>query len=153
MQIVYARQPLPEVKPLLFLAGPTPRDPDVRSWRPEALALLAELNYTGAVASPEDESEGVMTAYPDEQVRWEWAALDRADGIVFWVPRDLKTLPGFTTNVEFGLYCRSGKALLGYPKRAAKMRYLHLLAERFGVPVLHDLRELLTLAIARVAGA
>jgi hypothetical protein len=151
MQITYARQPLPDLRPLLFLAGPTPRDRDTPSWRPQALDLLRELGYTGAVATPEDEG-GVLSAYTADQVYWEWEALERADAVIFWVPRDLKKLPGFTTNVEFGLYCRSGKALLGYPKRAAKMHYLHLLADRFGVPVVHDLRELLALAMTRVAG-
>jgi hypothetical protein len=151
MHLIHARRPLPEVRPLLFLAGPTPRDASVPSWRPRALAVLAELSYAGAVAVPEEEGGGLLATYGAEQVRWEWDALDRADAIIFWVPRDLKALPGFTTNVEFGLYCRSGRALLGYPPGAAKMGYLRMLAERFGVPVFHDLHELLAAAVTRVA--
>jgi hypothetical protein len=148
MRVVYARQPCPaELGPSLFLAGPTPRSRDVASWRPAALRLLREADFAGTVFVPEDPEEGGLpAAYADEQVHWEWRCLDHATRIVFWVPRDLKTLPGFTTNVEFGLYCRSGKALLGFPPGVPKTRYLHLLAEACGVPVFHDLACLLRAA-------
>jgi hypothetical protein len=125
MHVVYARQDGSAAPPpTLFLAGPTPRSPDVPSWRPAALRLLEELGFRGSVFVPEEEGGGLRDAHEDDQVRWEWAALERADAIVFWVPRDLRTMPGFTTNVEFGLHCRSGKVLLGYPPGAAKMGYL-----------------------------
>ncbi len=55
MEVVYARQPLPErVEASLFLAGPTPRSPATPSWRPEALRLLRELGFRGYVFAPED---------------------------------------------------------------------------------------------------
>jgi hypothetical protein len=155
MRVVYARQQCPaEPGPSLFLAGPTPRSRDVASWRPTALSLLREASFAGTVFVPEDSEEGGLPAtYADEQVHWEWTCLERAARIVFWVPRDLKTLPGFTTNVEFGLYCRSGKALLGFPRGAPKMRYLQLLAESCGIPVFHDLAELLRAATVALGGA
>jgi len=148
MRVVYARQECPDLAgPSLFLAGPTPRSRGVPSWRPEALRLLRGLAFAGTVFVPEEPGEGGFPeVYAEEQVRWEWDCLERADRIAFWVPRDLKTLPGFTTNVEFGLYCRSGKVLLGYPAGAPKMRYLHLLANACGVPVYHDLAGLLRAA-------
>jgi hypothetical protein len=31
-----------------------------------------------------------------------------AAAILFWIPRGLRTLPGFTTNVEFGLDVTTG---------------------------------------------
>jgi hypothetical protein len=150
MQVVYARQEHTDLAgPCLFLAGPTPRSPAVVSWRPEALRLLRQLDFPGTVFVPEDSEEGGLPpTYAEEQVFWEWRCLERADRIVFWVPRDLKTLPGFTTNVEFGFWCRSGKALLGFPVGAPKMRYLELLARAHSVPVFHDLADLLRIASA-----
>jgi len=42
VQVVYARTPYPtSVKRTIFLAGPTPRSPQVPSWRPRALELLS----------------------------------------------------------------------------------------------------------------
>ena len=32
------------IEPAIFLAGPTPRDPETPSWRPEALDLLSSSN-------------------------------------------------------------------------------------------------------------
>ena len=44
MQVVYAKQEFPESWSFaIFLAGPTPRDPEAPSWRPEALAWLERL--------------------------------------------------------------------------------------------------------------
>ena len=154
MQVVYARQDHANAaRPALFLAGPTPRSPEVPSWRPDALRLLDELLFPGTVFIPEAAGTGGLSTSYEDQVRWEWACLERADAIAFWVPRELKTLPGFITNIEFGLYCRSGKVLLGYPSGAPKMRYLHLLAGAWNIPVFHDLSDLLRSAVARLCEA
>lgn len=142
MQVVYARQSIPPQRGGVFLAGPTPRDAAVKSWRPEALALLEKLGYTGIVYVPEAQNWRPHADYTG-QIEWEWDALDAADKIVFWVPRNLQTMPALTTNVEFGLYVKSGKALLGFPPEAEKMRYLEALAKRFSVPVFSDLQQLL----------
>ncbi|HVI00101.1 MAG TPA: nucleoside 2-deoxyribosyltransferase domain-containing protein, partial [Enhygromyxa sp.] len=100
MQVVYARQPFPAAfTRAIFLAGPTPRSSDVPSWRPRALELLAERGYDGAVFVPEDADGNARFDYTD-QIDWESEGLALADVIVFWIPRDLDTLPGFTTNVE-----------------------------------------------------
>jgi len=154
MHVLYARQDPGEApEPSLFLAGPTPRSRDVASWRPEALRLLGKMAFAGTVFVPEEPGEGgLLPNYAEEQTRWEWACLERATRIVFWVPRDLRTLPGFTTNVEFGLYCRSGKALLGFPRGAPKMRYLELLAGANSIPVFHELSALLEAAASLLNG-
>lgn len=147
MNVVYARQPLAKS---IFLAGPTPRDVRaVSSWRPRALQLLKEQGFTGKVFVPEAEDGGLPPNAYDEQIRWEWEALDQATVVVFWVPRELPLLPAFTTNTEFGLLAQSGKLLLGYPAEAQKMRYLDRLAQRFHMPIYGDLRELLNAAVAR----
>jgi len=145
MTPVFALQSLPKS---IFLAGPTPRDEAVSSWRPEALARLKELGFTGNVYVPEQENWSKHDHY-DQQIAWEWEALSISTVVVFWVPRELKTMPAFTTNVEFGLMVASDKCLLGYPEEAPKMRYLAQLAQRHGAPVYHSLESILQAAIAK----
>src|SRR5581483_11776507 len=89
----------------IFLAGPTPRSSHVKSWRPEAINILRESNFSGTVLVPERRDWTVKFDYI-EQVEWEWKGLEDCSIIVFWVPRDLQTMPAFTTNVEFGSYVR-----------------------------------------------
>lgn len=141
MECIYAYEDLRSgPSPSLFLAGPSPRSSKVPSWRPKAVDLMK--SYAGSLLLPEPRN-GLFN--PDMQVPWEWAAMDWATNILFWVPRDLVMLPGFTTNVEFGYWASKGpgKCLLAYPEGAPKMDYLHRLADRHGIPVLHDLQEAL----------
>ena len=145
MKIIYAREP---IQSSIFLAGPTPRDAETKSWRPEALKILENLNYDGTVFVPEDRNQNRSFEY-DHQVHWEWNALGTSTVIVFWVPRELKKMPAFITNVEFGLYISTGKVLLGAPPNAAKMGYLKTLAERFNVPVYNTLEDLLVQAVEK----
>jgi hypothetical protein len=127
VHVIYAGQEAPKGLPSIFLVGPTPRSPDVPSWRPEAirgLSLARTLDSQPLVVFvPEDESGGFSLSY-EEQVEWELAALERATVVMAWVPRDLETMPAFTTNVEFGTLLHSGKLVYGRPKRAPKTRYL-----------------------------
>ena len=123
MKILFSDQKLKTGGPSLFLAGPTPRDPAVRSWRRKALSVLETLNFSGTVFVPERHNWQTAFEYVD-QVEWEYAALEQATVIVFWVPRDLTHLPGFTTNVEFGRYIGRQPCVYGRPPEAAKTRYL-----------------------------
>lgn len=109
----------------IFLAGPTPRDVVVQSWRPSALTILEKLGYDGSVFVPETADWGWLGDY-DAQVHWEWRALARCKAALFWVPRDLETMPAFTTNVEFGFMMglRPSSVVLGAPAGTPKMRYL-----------------------------
>ncbi len=142
---VHALEALPRS---IFLAGPTPRDPSTPSWRPEALRLLGELGFDGAVYVPESRDWLPHNEY-EGQIHWEWEALNLATAVAFWVPRDLVSMPGFTTNVEFGLLIQSGKLVLGFPQGAPKMKYLARLAERHGASVHHSLAETLQAAVER----
>lgn len=145
MNIAYSGQSAPTATRSIFLAGPTPRDTQTPSWRPEALRILQELGFEGTVFVPEHEDGNWPTddASYAAQCEWEHWALQAANCIVFWIPRNLKTMPAFTTNVEFGLFCRSGRVTLGYPEGAPKMRYLRWLAGVRDIPVHHTLRETL----------
>src|SRR5262249_44966669 len=103
MQVFYSdQQPLIR-HPSLFLAGPTPRSNLVASWRPDALGILRQLGFTGIVLVPERRDLSAKVSYLD-QVEWEYAGLETCSVLAFWVPRELESLPGFTTNVEFGRY-------------------------------------------------
>lgn len=155
MHVVYAHQPVPERYSMaIFLAGPTPRRADVPSWRPAALRCLEAQGFDGVVLIPEPEHGGWRADY-DQQVEWEQRGLELADRVLFWVPRDMATLPGLTTNVEFGQWIDSGKVVLGFPPGAPSCRYLRWRAEHAHAPVLDTLEATVAAAIAdfREAGA
>ncbi len=149
MHPVYALEELPDpCNASLFLAGPTPRDPITPSWRPEALRLLAELGYTGATVIPEPRGGEWLHSYAG-QIDWEVAMRARADLIAFWVPRELASMPAFTTNVEFGEDYDSCRCLYGRPAEAQKCRYLDVRWEAMSGHAPHDnLRGLLAEACA-----
>ena len=103
----------------IFLAGPTPRDNSIVSWRPEALSILERLNYDGVVFVPEPFGQDYLY-----QVNWEKCGLTAASVIVFWVPRVKWVMAGLTTNVEFGRYIGSKRVLYGRPDAAESCKYL-----------------------------
>lgn len=153
--VVWAREPIPAGGPSVFLAGPTPRAGSVPSWRPAAIDALAA-GWAGpgplTVLTPESRG-GKRAAEYHDQVGWETAGLDAATAILFWLPRDLETLPGFTTNVEFGLYASCGRVVLGAPPdcpNPERNRYLVWTASRFGVPVYPTLDETVAGALGLV---
>jgi hypothetical protein len=151
LTLVHAGEPLPEGASV-FLAGPTPRSPDVPSWRPAAAGeLAAQWQGPGklVVFIPEPPA-GQRWAYHDNQMAWETDARGKASAILFWIPRDLRTLPGFTTNVEFGLDVTTGRAVLGCPPdcpNPERNRYLIWLARRHGVEVSETLGETVAAAL------
>lgn len=138
---VYATDMIPPAGDKVFLAGPTPRSLDVRSWRPLMVKKLREAGYEGHILLPEKENPEEGYDY-DAQVEWEEDALNAADTILFWVPRKLDTMPAFTTNIEFGDWMKSGKIVLGHPKNAEKMRYMVHKAEKYNIPYFNDMEEM-----------
>ncbi|WP_331759935.1 nucleoside 2-deoxyribosyltransferase domain-containing protein (plasmid) [Streptomyces sp. NBC_01525] len=155
VNLVMAREPLPG-GPSVFLAGPTPdRSAPVPSWRPEAARALAA-QWTGdqplTVLSPESRNGKRADRY-ETQVDWETAARAAAGAILFWIPRDVQKMPGFTTNVEFGLDVATGRAVLGCPPdcpNPERNRYLIYVARRHGVPVCTTLTDTAAAALAVV---
>lgn len=124
MNIVYTQEEAPKtLEKSIFLVGPTPRDSETPSWRPAFLSLLKHFGYNGTVFVPEFEGDWRPTDYTD-QIEWEHKHLEMADLLVAWVPRNLDNMPSFTTNIEFGMYARSGKLIYGRPNDAPKNRYL-----------------------------
>jgi 8-oxo-dGTP pyrophosphatase MutT (NUDIX family) len=150
IEVVYAGQDPPaEWDASIFLAGPTPRHADVTSWRPDALAEIEQRSGIGllVVFVPEPPDGTRYPAY-DDQIAWEERWLDAADVILFWVPRNMSTLPGLTTNVEFGRYESSGRVVFGAPDNAEHVRYLKHHARQHDAKVTSTLPDTIQAALA-----
>jgi len=136
MNVYYSDMELPKkFGKSIFLAGPSPRDPDVESWRPKAIDILESIGYDGEVYIPERKGGWDGVDYI-EQIEWEHSALESVDIVMFWVPRDIDAgMPAFTTNVEFGTYCSKGSIVYGRPVDSDKNRYLdHMYLKYQGHP-------------------
>lgn len=140
--------------PSIFLAGPTLRNSSYElSWRNEACNILVGMKFKGIVYIPEF-SKGENPFDFMKQAEWERMGLMNADIIVFYVPRKFPELPGFTTNVEFGMYLarRPDSVLFCSPEGAVKNQYLEwlYLRERPDGKIYHNLEEVLENAILYV---
>jgi len=175
-EVIYATEAFPvRTSKSVFLAGPTPRSPPSDHpqtgtqttsvakntsgdkygihWRKEALDVFQELGFTGTIFIPEPRS-GHWGKGPDgymHQVEWEEEGLNRADLIVFWIPRTPDEMPAFTTNDEWGYWKASGKSILGTPPNAFRVKYQEYYAEKYGVPTFHSLRDTLS-AVVNILG-
>lgn len=148
--VAYAQQKLPELcRKTIFLAGPTPRDKSTPSWRPEAIEFIKNTGYKGWVFAPEMENGWSSDFEYDDQIEWEHSGLQKASVIVFWIPRELKSMPAFTTNIEWGYWVsrKPEKIVLGYPKDSPKMKYMKYYADKLRIPVSHTLKETLENAL------
>ena len=150
LELNYSDQEVKKGKKSIFLAGPTPRNANVKSWRNEAIKILTDLGYDGIVYIPEYSTWKPKSDYI-EQAMWERVALTEAKIIVFWIPRVLPDMPAFTTNVEFGYWLHTKKVLYGRPDESEKIKYLDWLYELdYKEKPFNDLKKLLTEAIQKV---
>ncbi len=149
MKINYSDEDVVKGEKSIFLAGPTPRNKDARSWRVEACNILENIGFDGIVYVPEYSSWKPKESYVD-QAMWERIALSEATTIVFWIPRHLPDMPAFTTNVEFGYWLHTGKVVYGRPDNAEKIKYLDWLYELdYDNKPINNLQELLQLAVIK----
>lgn len=147
MIIVYAKEQFPTtITKSIMLCGPTPRSTEVVSWRPQVFDILNSIGFDGHVFVPEPRNSNWTGDYTD-QIEWEDQALNIADAIMFWIPRNMKTMPGLTTNVEFGLWANSGKIILGYPDKAENVRYLQHIADKLKIQTTQTLYKTITQTI------
>ena len=149
MKVIYSDESIKDIKNRsIFLAGPTPRDISVHSWRSDAVAILYDLNYNGHVFVPEIRERSKKYDYLN-QVKWEQMGLRIATRIVFWVPRKLPLMPGLTTNVEFGMCIGSGRIIYGRPDDSEHTGYLDWLykSTTYKEPF-NDLREMLEYTVS-----
>jgi calcineurin-like phosphoesterase family protein len=134
-------KPIKENKNSIFLAGPTYRQNDVispyhlKSWRYDAINILSKLNFDGDIYIPEWKNN----IKPEEwtysrQIDWENEYLNKAKVILFWIPREMKLLPGLTTNIEFGEWMKSNKIVVGWPYNAEKIKYIKEKCIKYNIP-------------------
>lgn len=138
------------VRESIFLAGPTPRDENGTDWRPGAIDLFERhltSDITLFVPAPFVDKYPEREQNYDCQIRWEDQALNFADVILFWVPRELNHMPAFTTNVEFGAWIKSGKVVYGRPDDAPKCGYLDWHARKNFVPIRETLNQTIMASI------
>jgi hypothetical protein len=153
MKIIYSNNPhfTGDDTCSLFLAGPTPRRNDVPSWRPKAVEILEELNFSGTVLIPEIETGEKFAGY-DNQIEWENSGLTHCTNIVVWLPRNMENMLGLTTNSELGYWLAKNpaKVYYGRPDGAPHTRYQDWLystnAKRYPE---NDLKELLKISICK----
>jgi len=136
MKLIYAQEKLDFQEKSIFLAGPTPRSNNVKSWRSELIKKLKKINYNGIVLIPEmrnpDDWKKERNFAYDKQIKWEEEAMQKADIIVFWIPRKMDTMPALTTNIEFGYWYAKNpsKLIIGIPKDAEKCDYIRYKAKQ-----------------------
>ena len=113
-------------KPVIFLAGPTVRghQTHLTSWRREAENLFKEYKFDGAIIVPEFESKTESDQYRFDIPEWEFAGLQMADVILFWVART-RELIALTTNFELGYWMgrERDKIVYGRPEDAYRITY------------------------------
>ena len=147
MRVNFSDEVVLKGKKSIFLAGPTPRGKEIASWRVDAVKKLEELGFDGVVFVPEYSTWIPKENYVD-QANWEREALTEATVILFWIPRSLPDMPGFSTNVEFGYWMHSKKVIYGRPDGAPKTRYLDWLYETdYNEKPFNDLDKLLEYAV------
>jgi hypothetical protein len=111
---------------------------------------MRDLNFQGTALIPEP-GPGAMPPPVAIQAAWDQAGCAIADVVAFWIPRRFPTTKGLTSNLELGMWMRSGKVVLGAPAWAEDMDYIWAVAEAFSVPRAQDLGELMTLAVRQTA--
>lgn len=155
MKVIYSNEPTIDyyLPNSLFLAGPTPRTPDVLSWRPKAIEILSSI-FDGTVFVPEPSNGEKFISY-DFQVNWELSSLEHCGIVMFWIPRNMVNMPALTTNTEFGYWLAKSpeRVIYGRPIDAQKCNYLDFLYERdTGRIPLSTLEETISLSIDSLKG-
>lgn len=144
--VIYAfEEPPKRYKQSMYLMGPTPSTPEIKSYRSEALMLLEAAGYDGVVFVPELRPGRNRTILSSQEyfdlIEWQERCLNLADVILAWVPRNTETMLGLTTNEEWGKWKDSGKIVFGAPEDAHSIRYLRLYAKKLNVPEATTLKK------------
>jgi len=150
MKILYTLEQN-EAKNSIFLAGPTYRNPNRISWRKEAVKLLKAQKYKGIVCYPEweNKTQPINWSYK-QQIDWESKYLSKAKVILFWIPRNMKDLPGLTTNIEFGEWMKSGKIVVGAPTDAEHIKYIYEKCLQHKIPWATTLKDCVNNALDKI---
>lgn len=145
MKIIYAQE-FKELKgKSIFLAGPTPRNNNVKDWRIDVIEELKNKNFVGTIIVPTFEDKIDNNFAYEKQIEWELEYLEKSDLILFWIPRNLKTLPGFTTNIEFGFWLGKNpkKIIVGIPEYAEKCDYIIYMCKKYKIPLYNSIKDII----------
>lgn len=133
LKVIYTLENPQKNTKSIFLAGPCRRDGKPTLWRQRVIEMLAASGYDGQIFCPELPAGGNPEWSYNRQIDWEMENLSGADVIMFWIPRS-EEMPGFTTNIEFGEWLKSGKIVIGAPEAAYKTQYMEERCRRLGIP-------------------
>lgn len=156
MKLIKSPTPLPEVRPdvafhdtdidrpYIFLAGSIEQDKAV-DWQKVVQSQLGDLNCT--VFNPRRDEWDASWTEDDprfhEQVQWELQAMYQADIIMMYFDPDTKSP---ITLLELGMYCDSGKLIVGCPKGYWRRGNVRIVCDSVGVRVHETLQELIETA-------
>lgn len=141
MTIINAGEKFDSPKFSIFLAGPTPRDISVKSWRPDFISALEKKGFKGSIYAPENRVLGSPYDF-NKQISWEVKGLNKANLVVFWIPRNLKDMPAFTTNIEFGEFMHSNKIVVGFPPESVNNRYIGKRCKMHKIPLFDSIEKM-----------
>lgn len=144
MEVIYTGEENKNNKKTCFLAGPTPRDKNVLSWRKEAISLFESLGYDEALYVPEIREKPYYDMEDNtSEMDWDQNALENADIVMFWIPRNTTDMLGLSTNVEFGYLLNKGNIIYGRPESAVRCEFLdYLYKEKLGKDYKNTLEDL-----------
>jgi hypothetical protein len=133
-------------RPWLFLAGAIDQD---RAERWQDVAITALQDKPGTVLNPRREAWDATWVQSLEnpqfaaQVAWELDGLERADVIICWLPSAAQAPISL---LEIGLHARGRRLLIGCEPGFHRAGNVHAVAQRFAVPVVETLGDLIALA-------
>lgn len=127
MRVVYTGEEIDTASVSCFLAGPTPRDSSVSSWRKDAISMFSKLGFDGTLYVPEFRDKSYYDVDTGiNEMKWDQCALESSTVVMFWIPRSSDML-GLSTNVEFGYMLCKGNFIYGRPDDAFRCQFLDFL--------------------------
>lgn len=130
MDLIYSGMDYKGKKKTIFLAGPTPRDKNITSWRFEAIEIFKKLGYKDSLIIPEKLGKHYYEEIGNyDEIVWDFDAICSADIVMMWIPRN-KDMLGLSTNVEFGYLLNKGNLIYGRPDNAFRCEFLDYLYKK-----------------------
>lgn len=158
IKLVYVLEKMDFTGDSIFLSGPTYRVNDDTqiseiSWREDVVKLLAEKEFDGTIFIPEYRNNVKPENWTySRQIDWELEFLKKSTVILFWIPRNLEKLPGFTTNIEFGEWLNSGKIVVGSPLESPKNEYLKERCVRLNLNWYYSIEDVVQASLKKLFG-
>ena len=138
-------------RPWLFLAGAIDQDRAER-WQDLVIADCREV--AGTILNPRRDgwdptwNQSLDNPHFAGQVAWELEGLEQADVIICWLPA---TAQARISLMKIGLHARGGRLLIGCATGFHSRGNVLAVGQRFGVPVLDTLPDLVVAAKQRLA--